>query len=87
MLEKYPAHSIRFNMPKGNKIITLYDTTFHRCVCGYDIEATSSKLVEMKKRLHRLKCNEWKKDDVTHRNIGIQSMPPCQTQHSIKRNH
>ena len=72
-------------MPKGAKTITLGYTSFHRCVCGYDIEAASSTLIEMKKRLHRTKCQEWKKEDVVQNNVGILDVPPCQNQYSINR--
>ena len=81
------AHESQTNprMPKGNKTITMGYTTFHRCVCGYDIEAASGKLIEMKKRLHRTKCDEWKKEDVRTTNCGILDLPPCALPSQVNR--
>jgi hypothetical protein len=71
-------------MPKGatSKLFTLGYTTYHRCVCGYDIENASEKLVAMKKKLHRMKCDEWKKEDVNYINNGIVDLPPGVNQHN-----
>lgn len=72
-------------MPKGNTLITTGYTTFHRCVCGYDIEDVSKKLIDLKKKLHRKKCQEWKKEDVVVNNVGILDLPPCMNQHQVNR--
>jgi hypothetical protein len=72
-------------MPKGNTTITTGYTTFHRCVCGYDIEDVSKKLIDLKKKLHRKKCQEWKKEDVVQNNVGILDLPRGMNQHQVNR--
>jgi hypothetical protein len=72
-------------MPKGLKTITTGYTTFHRCVCGYDIEDVSKKLIEMKKKLHRKKCQEWNKEDVGRIDVGILDLPRGMNQHQVNR--
>ena len=71
-------------MPKGqhSKLRTIGYTSYHDCVCGYMIEDTSPKLITMKKKLHRMKCDEWKKEDVNYINNGIVDLPPGVNQHN-----
>ena len=71
-------------MPKGNKTITIGYTTFHGCPCGYDIEDVSSKLIEMKKRLHRKKCQQWKEEGIKEIS-GIFDLPLDTNPNQINR--
>ncbi len=69
-------------MPKGatSKLRTLGYTSYHNCVCGYTIEDTSSNLIAMKKKLHRMKCDEWK--GIICIDNGVVNIPPFTNQHS-----
>lgn len=69
-------------MPKGinSKLRTLGYTTYHTCPCGYTIEDTSSNLIAMKKKLHRMKCDEWKEIDCIDN--GVVNLPPFSNQHN-----
>ena len=71
-------------MPKGqhSKLRTIGYTSYHDCVCGYTIEDTSPKLIAMKKKLHRMKCDEWKKEGVNYINNGTVDLPPGVNQHN-----
>jgi hypothetical protein len=85
MKSKESNHHYHPTMPKGNKLITTGYSTFHTCVCGYEIENASPSLIAMKKKLHRKKCEEWKKEDVTENNVGIVDLPPTATAFSVNR--
>ena len=69
-------------MPKRatSKLRTRGYTSYHNCVCGYTIEDTSPKLIEMKKKLHRMKCDEWK--GIASIDNGIVVIPPFTNQHN-----
>ncbi len=71
-------------MPKGAKTRTVGTSTFHRCPCGFSIENRCGKLIEMQKKLHKKKCNEWKADDIVHYNLGI-DLPVGRNQNNINK--
>jgi hypothetical protein len=72
-------------MPKGSKTRTTGYTTFHHCPCGFDIEDSSNKLIEMKKKLHRKKCNEWKDANIANLNLGRIDLPVGKNGHHINK--
>ncbi len=71
-------------MPKGAKTRTSGTSTFHLCPCGFSIENRCGKLIEMKKKLHRKICNEWKADDTVHYDFGVQ-LPVGSNQYNINK--
>jgi hypothetical protein len=71
-------------MPKGSKKRTSGTSTFHLCPCGFSIENASGKLIEMKKKLHRKICSEWKADDIAYYNFGVQ-LPVGSNQYNINK--
>jgi hypothetical protein len=56
-------------------------TTFHVCPCGYQIEASSKKLIDMKKKYHREFCNKWQQAEQV--GFAVVDLPGGFNQHHI----
>ena len=76
-LTKYPT------MPKGTKKIYVARSTFYICPCGYAIQNDCRKLIEMKIKLHKKMCSEWKQDNAEITDMGRINLSVGQSRHNI----